>query len=77
MIWLPLAVLLGALVGAWFGARSAVVLRRRFLASLTELDRNVDELSRMMHDGRVAPAAVHGFIAAVRTEFTLRWEQPH
>lgn len=67
---------LGAFWGVWVGLKAFAAQRVHIDSSLQNMSQNVDELSRMMHDGMIAPSAVQSWIASIRTDFTpaRRWK---
>lgn len=70
-----LALFLGILFGMFIGLRAYAAQRAHIDYALQQMDDNVTELSRLMHDGRITPEAVRTWIASIRTDFapTRRW----
>lgn len=60
----------GALWGMWVGLKAFAAQRANIDRHLQDMSENVDELSKHMHDGMIAPVAVQGWIAHIRSEFT-------
>lgn len=63
---------LGWLVGIWMGLKAFAAQRQHIDHALQHMDENVVELSKLMHDGRLTPDAVRGWIAAIRMDFSPR-----
>ena len=59
----------GLFIGMWFGLKAFAAQRKSIDHELRLMAENVAELATHMHDGRVAPDAVYGWIAQIRTRF--------
>jgi hypothetical protein len=67
--WTLLATAAGFWLGMYVGFKAYVAQRNHIAQHLDDLDRNVVELSKHMHDGRLTPDAVRAWIASIQMEF--------